>query len=256
MKRFKMLLFGILLGTLFIACGKEETKQEVIRVGTSGGYFPFTYTENDELKGFDIEVWNEIGKRLEKKIEFKQAKFSGLFGMLDIGKIDTISNQITITDKRLEKYDFSVPYVYSGAQFFVAKGNPKKITGIEDLAGRRVATEVGTNYEEIVSELSRKIDFETVVYNSGSLVKDVELGRVDTFMMDKVSIVELIKKNDLQIELLDKPVKYIANAFPFVKNEKNKNIMKEVNDTLNEMRADGTLLEISNKYFGMDITSN
>jgi putative S-methylcysteine transport system substrate-binding protein len=109
MKKFKMLLLGILLGTLFIACGKEGSKKEVIKVGTSGGYFPFTYTENDELKGFDIDVWNEIGKRMGKEIEFKQAKFSGLFGMLDTGKIDTISNQITITDKRLEKYDFSVP---------------------------------------------------------------------------------------------------------------------------------------------------
>ncbi len=256
MNKFKILLLGILLGTLFMACGKEESNKEVIRVGTSGGYYPFTYTENDELKGFDIDVWNEIGKRLEKEVEFKQAKFSGLFGMLDIGKIDTISNQITITDKRLEKYNFSLPYVYSGAQFFVAKGNPKGIKGIEDLAGRRVATEVGTNYEEIVRELSKKIDFETVVYNSGSLVKDVELGRVDTFMMDKVSIVELIKKNDLQIELLDKPAKYIANAFPFVKNEKSEGVMKEVNNALDEMRADGTLLEISKKYFGMDITSN
>lgn len=256
MNKFKILLLGILLGTLFIACGKEGSKKEVIRVGTSGGYFPFTYTENDELKGFDIDVWNEIGKRLGKEVEFKQAKFSGLFGMLDTGKIDTISNQITITDKRLEKYDFSVPYVYSGAQFFVAKGNPKGIKGIEDLAGRRVATEVGTNYEEIVRELSTKIDFETVVYNSGSLVKDVELGRVDTFMMDKVSIIELIKKNDLQIELLDKPAKYIANAFPFVKKEKKQKLMNEVNEALSEMRKDGTLIEISNKYFGMDITSN
>ncbi|MGB6127214.1 MAG: amino acid ABC transporter substrate-binding protein [Psychrilyobacter sp.] len=256
MNKFKVLLLGILLGTLFIACGKEGAQKEVIRVGTSGGYYPFTYTENDELKGFDIDVWNEIGKRTGKDIEFKQAKFSGLFGMLDIGKIDTVSNQITITDKRLEKYNFSIPYVYSGAQFFVAKGNPKGIKGIEDLVGRRVATEVGTNFEEIVRGLSKKMEFETVVYNSGSLVKDVELGRVDTFMMDKVSIVELIKKNNLQIELLDKPVKYIANAFPFVKKEKNQKIMNEVNEALNKMRKDGTLIKISNKYFGIDITSN
>lgn len=255
MKKLKVLFLGIVLGALFIGCGKEEVKKEVIRVGTSGGYYPFTYIENDELKGFDIDVWNEIGKRLEKNIEFKTAKFSGLFGMLDTGKIDTISNQITITDKRKEKYLLSVPYVYSGAQLFVVTGNPKKIHGIEDLAGKKVGVEVGTNYEEVIRKAAKEVEFEIINYPNSGMVKDVEMGRTDTFMMDKVSIIELIRKNNLQIELAGKPVEYIENAFPFMKGDKNKKLIDGINVTLEEMRKDGTLEVISKKYFGMDITS-
>lgn len=255
MKKFKVLLLGVILGALFIGCGKEEVKKEAIRIGTSGGYYPFTYTENDELKGFDIDVWNEIGRRVEKEVEFKTAKFSGLFGMLDTGKIDTISNQITITDKRKEKYIFSAPYVYSGAQLFVAVGNPKNIQGIEDLTGKRVAVQVGTNYEEVIRKVAEEVDFEIINYDSGNMIKDVEMGRADVFMMDKVSIVELIKKNNLQIELAGKPVEYIENAFPFIDKDENTELIDEVNGALKDMREDGTLEAISNKYFGMDITS-
>jgi len=255
MKKIKVLLLGILLGALFIGCGKEETKKDNIRIGTSGGYFPFTYTEKDELKGFDIDVWREIGRRLDKEVEFKTAKFSGLFGMLDTGKIDTISNQITITDKRKEKYSFSDPYVYSGAQLFVPVGNPENIQTIEDLAGKKVAVQVGTNYEEVIRKAAEEVDFEIINYDSGNMIKDVEMGRADAFMMDKVSIIELIKKNNLQIELAGKPVEYIENAFPFVVNSENKELIDEINGAMEEMRRDGTLEAISNKYFGMDITS-
>ena len=255
MKKIKVLLLGILLGTLFMGCGKEESKKDAIRIGTSGGYYPFTYTENDELKGFDIDVWNEIGQRLGKEVEFKTAKFSGLFGMLDTGKIDTISNQITITDKRKEKYSFSTPYVYSGAQLFVAAGNPKNIHGIEDLEGKKVAVEVGTNYEEVIRKVAEEVAFEIVTYDSGNLVKDVEMERMDAFMMDKVSIIELIKKNNLQIELAGKPVEYIENAFPFIDKDENTELIDEINSALEDMREDGTLKAISEKYFGMDITS-
>jgi len=255
MKKFKVLMLGILFGALFLGCGKEEVKKEAIRIGTSGGYYPFTYTEKDELKGFDIDVWNEIGRRVGKEVEFKTAKFSGLFGMLDTGKIDTISNQITITDKRREKYSFSAPYVYSGAQLFVAAGNPKNIKGIEDLKGLKVAVEVGTNYEEVIRKAAEEVDFEIVTYDSGSLVKDVEMGRMDAFMMDKVSIIELIRKNDLKIELAGKPVEYIENAFPFIESAENKELIDEINGALEEMREDGTLKAISEKYFGLDITS-
>ncbi len=255
MKKIGVLLLGILLGALFIGCGKEAPKKDVIRVGTSGGYYPFTYTENDELKGFDIEVWKEIGNRLGRDVEFKTAKFSGLFGMMDTGKLDTISNQITITEKRREKYRFSDPYVYSGAQLFVTAGNPENINGVEDLAGKRVAVQVGTNYEEVIRKVAEEVEFEIINYDSGNMVKDVEMGRADAFMMDKVSIIELIKKNDLQIQLAGKPVEYIENAFPFVDTDENTGLIQEVNGALKGMREDGTLEAISNKYFGMDITS-
>lgn len=101
----------------------------------SGRYFPFTFVKQDELQGFEVDVWNEIGKRNDYKVEFVTANFSGLLGLLETGRIDTISNQITITDARKAKYLFSDPYVIDSAQITVRKGN-EAIKGIDDLAAK------------------------------------------------------------------------------------------------------------------------
>ena len=71
-----------------------------VKVGMSGRYFPFTFVKQDQLQGFEVDLWDEIGKRNDYKIEYVTANFSGLFGLLETGRIDTISNQITMTDAR------------------------------------------------------------------------------------------------------------------------------------------------------------
>ena len=114
----RLLVISMVLAVALVmgACSSnpsEEVGNDVIKIGTSGGYHPFTFmNEEDKLDGFEIDVWNEIGKRIGYDVEYETASFSGLFGMLDTGKINTISNQITITEQRKEKYLFPEPYVY------------------------------------------------------------------------------------------------------------------------------------------------
>jgi putative amino-acid transport system substrate-binding protein len=101
-------------------------------VGMSGQYFPFTFVEQDELKGFEVDIMNALGKEMGREIIFQTANFSGLFGMLGAGRIDTVANQITITEERQQAYIFSEPYVYDGAQVVVKQGNTE-IQDVEDL---------------------------------------------------------------------------------------------------------------------------
>ena len=105
--------------------------QQTVKVGMSGRYFPFTFSKRDVLQGFEVDVWNEIAKRSDYKVEYVTASFSGLFGMLEAGHIDTIANQITITEARTAKYAFSVPYVIDGVQITVRKGRDD-IQSLED----------------------------------------------------------------------------------------------------------------------------
>ena len=107
---------------LLASLSGQAIAQETIKVGMSGKYFPFTFVKQDKLQGFEVDMWNQIGERTGYKVEFVTASFSGLFGMLETGRVDTISNQITITDERKAKYAFSQPYVYDGAQIVVRKG--------------------------------------------------------------------------------------------------------------------------------------
>ena len=88
--------------TLLTACGAQTQPTEektatsdvqTVRVGVSGDFYPFCYKENDQLKGFEIDLWEQLAQMNNWKLEYTVADFSGLFGMLDTGKIDTVARQ-------------------------------------------------------------------------------------------------------------------------------------------------------------------
>ena len=255
MKKY-FLLSLVFISVLFTACTDDKPSAEakkVIKVGTSGSYFPFTYYENDVLKGFEIDVWNAIGEKLDATVEFKTAKFSGLFGMLETKKIDTISNQITRTEARIAKYDFAEAYVYDGAQIIVHKDNTT-INSLEDLKGKKIGVGLGTNYAEIIREFDTNNEIEIVSYDGNGFQNDVKLKRIDAYIEDRTSAVESIKKANLPLKIVGSPIKVLANAFPFLKSDNNL-LLKDVNAALATLRKDGKLKEISQKWFNSDITS-
>ncbi len=139
-----------------------------------------------------MDVWNEIGKRNDYKMEFVTANFSGLFWLLVTGRIDTISNQITITDARKAKYLFSDPYVIDGAQITVRKCN-EAIKGIDVLAGKTVAVNLGSNFEQLLRNHDKDSKINIKTYDTG-IEHDVALGRADAFGMDRLSALELIER--------------------------------------------------------------
>ncbi|WP_439651360.1 amino acid ABC transporter substrate-binding protein [Photobacterium atrarenae] len=223
-----------------------------VKVGMSGRYFPFTFVKQDQLQGFEVDLWNEIGKRNDYNVEFVTANFSGLFGLLETGRIDTISNQITITKERQAKYLFADPYVIDGAQLVVRKGNDS-IKSTADLDGKTVGVNLGSNYEQLLRELDKDGKINIKTYETG-IEHDVALGRTDAFVMDRLSSVELIKKANLPLQLAGEPFERIENAWPFMNNEKGEALRDDVNQALKSMREDGTLAEISQKWFDADIT--
>ncbi|EJG0879803.1 amino acid ABC transporter substrate-binding protein [Vibrio parahaemolyticus] len=229
-----------------------DTAVTEVKVGMSGRYFPFTFVKQDKLQGFEVDMWDEIGKRNDYKIEYVTSNFSGLFGLLETGRIDTISNQITMTDERKAKYLFADPYVIDGAQITVRKGNDS-IKGVDDLAGKTVAVNLGSNFEQLLRQYDKDGKINIKTYDTG-IEHDVALGRADAFVMDRLSALELIKKTGLPLELAGEPFETIQNAWPFVNNEKGQKLQAEVNKALAEMRADGTVEKISVKWFGADIT--
>ena len=252
-----ILVFITFVSLVFLGCTDNEQKEDnrkVIKVGTSGGYYPFTFFEKDKLQGFEIDVWNAIGKNLDSRIEFKTAKFSGLFGMLETGKIDTISNQITMTAKRVARYDFTIPYVYDGAQIIVHE-DTDNINSLNDLKGKKIGVGLGTNYAEIIKEFDINNEIEVVSYEGNGFQQDVKLERIAAYIEDRTSAVEAIKKGNLPLKLVGQPIRVLANSFPFIKNEKNAQLLNEINGALKKLREDGTLTKISMKWFNTVITS-
>lgn len=246
----KLLTSAILIATTLMTTAMA---QETVKVGMSGRYFPFTFVKQDKLQGFEVDVWEEIGRRNNYKVEFVTTNFSGLFGMLETGRIDTISNQITITPERLAKYDFSQPYVYDGAQVVVRKDNDS-IQGIDDLPGKKVAVNLGSNFEQLLRAHEQGDDIDIRTYDT-NIEQDVALGRMDAFVMDRVSSAQLIKESGLPLQMAGEPFETIENAMPFLKTPQKQALREAVDKALSEMRADGTLRAISVKWFDADITS-
>lgn len=226
--------------------------KETVKVGMSGNYVPFTFSEKDVLQGFEVDLWNEIALRSDYDVEFVLSSFSGLFGMLEAGHIDTIANQITITPARLEQYAFSTPYVVDGVQIVTKKGR-EDINSVADLKGKKVAVNLGSNFAETLRALDPKQEINIITYDTG-FVQDVVIGRTDAFIMDRVGSAALIKKSGLPLKLAGQPFETIENAMPFLNKPEQLAIRDKVNAALLSMKNDGTLAEISVKWLGSDVT--
>ncbi|AHI30927.1 MULTISPECIES: amino acid ABC transporter substrate-binding protein [Marinobacter] len=248
----KTLLIHSLIIVSMMVSAPALAQGDPLRVGMSGQYFPFTFVEQDTLKGFEVDVMNAIGKEMGREIQYQTANFSGLFGMLESGRIDTVANQITITEERQKAYIFSEPYVYDGAQVVTKEGNTE-VEGVEDLKGKTVAVNLGSNFEALLRELPYADQINIKTYES-NLERDTALGRVDAFVMDRVSASQIIKEKPLPLELAGPTFSQITNAYPFRDTDAGRALRDEVNAALAALRDNGTLASISEKWFGTDIT--
>ncbi len=247
------MLKSLSLAALTVVTLAVPVTAETIRVGMSGGYFPFTFVKQDELQGFEVDLMNALAAKTGDTVEFSTMSFSGLIGALESGRIDTIANQITITPDRAAKFAFSQPYVYDGAQVVVKKGNETDITGVESLKGRTVAVNLGSNFEQLLRELPFADEIDIRTYES-NIEQDTALGRVDAFVMDRVSSAQVIKESPLPLALAGEPFSEIQNALPFRNDAEGKALRDRLDAALTELKADGTLKAISEKWLGQDVT--
>ncbi|ESR22667.1 amino acid ABC transporter substrate-binding protein [Lutibaculum baratangense] len=251
-KMIRRTLLG-LAAAATLAAAPVAAAADPIRVGMSGGYFPFTFVEQDELKGFEVDFMNAVGEEIGAEIRFETMAFSGLIGALQSGRIDTVANQITITPERQERFVFSEPYVYDGAQVVTRRGNDE-ITGPESLKGRSVAVNLGSNFEQLLRDLPYAGEIDIRTYES-NIEQDVALGRVDAFVMDRVSATQVISERNLPLQLAGKPFSTIENALPFRDDEAGRALRDRVNEAIATLKENGTLAEISRKWLGDDVTT-
>jgi putative amino-acid transport system substrate-binding protein len=225
---------------------------ETIRVGMSGGYFPFTFVRQDQLQGFEVDFMNAVAAETGDTAEFSTMAFSGLIGALEAGRLDTVANQITITPEREAKFVFTQPYVYDGAQVVVREGNDE-IHGVEDLRGKTVAVNLGSNFEALLRALPFADEIDIKTYDS-NIEQDTALGRVDAFVMDRVSSAQVIAESPLPLALAGPAFSEIRNALPFRDDEAGRAIRDRVDAAITTLKENGTLKQLSEKWLGADVT--
>ena len=222
----------------------------VIKIGTEGTYAPFTYHDADnKLVGFDVEIGEEIAKRLGVKPEFVEGKWDGLIAGLDVKRYDAVINQVGITDERKAKFDFSEPYIASRAALIVREDNAD-IKGFGDLSGKKAAQSLTSNYGKIAEAAGAQLVGTDGFDQSIALVVQ---GRADATINDSLSFLDFKKKQP------DADVKIVATQeqadYSGVLLAKNKpELLAAINAAIEAIKADGTYEAISQKYFGEDVS--
>lgn len=224
-------------------------KKGEIRMAMSGQYPPFNFVDDtNTLTGFDVEIGNEIAKRIGIKSVAVSTAWDGIIAGLLAKKYELICGSMAITDERLKSIDFSDPYYRSGAQVFVKKGSP--ITSVKDLEGKKVGVTLGTTYEKWVRENIAGADLRTYK-GVPDMILEISTGRIDGFISDKIVGAIAIKEKGVPIALAGDLLYEEKMGIALRLN--NPELKAAINTALADMKKDGTYNAISMKWLGIDV---
>ncbi|MFJ4046494.1 amino acid ABC transporter substrate-binding protein [Microbacterium sp. NPDC089987] len=223
-----------------------------LTVATEGTYRPFSFHADGgtgELTGFDVEIIQAVADKLDLKVEFQETQWDAIFAGLDAGRFDVIANQVTINDDREANYLFSAPYTVSPG-VIVVKDDDDSISSFADLDGKTTAQSLTSNWNDLAKESGAKVEG---VEGWAQAVALLRQGRVDATINDKLTFLDYeTSDGPTGLKIAAETDEAGKQAFVFTKDKTA--LVKAVDEALEELRADGTLAEISDKYFGEDVT--
>ena len=221
-------------------------------LGLDATFKPMGYTdENNEIVGFDIDVAEEVCKRLGVELVKQPINWDTLTTDLNVGKCDCVWNGLSINEERQEKMNLSEPYM-KNAMVFVVKGD-STVEKMADLKGKKISVQNGSSAQTILEscEIKDDITISPIATNVEAL-QQLELGVVDAVFLDEVVADYEIKNSGKNYKKLAEGLEEEEYAIAFRKDDQA--LRDAVQKTLSEMKADGKLAEISTKWFGSDIT--
>lgn len=229
----------------------DQIKQAgALRIGTEGTYAPFTFHDSTgTLVGFDVEIGQQIAERLGVKAEFVEGPWDGLIAGIDANRYDVVINQVGINDERKAKYDFSEPYIASKAAL-VVKGDNADIKAFEDLSGKRSAQTLTSNFGKLAQKYGAEIVPTEGFDQSITLVLQ---GRADATINDSLSFFDFKKqKPDADVKIAATQPEADFSGVLLAKGKPE--LLAAINEALKAIKDDGTYAEISQKYFGADVS--
>lgn len=238
------------------ASGEDNSLRKVLDsgkfiLGLDATFKPMGFTdENDQIVGFDIDVAQEVCKRLGVELVKQPIDWDTKEADLDAGKIDCIWNGMSINASRQEVMNLSEAYMENAMVFVVANGSA--IASQADLDGKTVAVQSGSTAQDILRESGLNV-VETALATNVECLQQLELNLVDTVFMDSVVANYEIKESGKDYVILPDGLEEEEYAIGFRKNDCA--LRDKVQSILSEMKADGTLGEISTNWFGSDITT-
>ena len=246
MKFAKKLLALSLAGMMVLsisACGSKSKKELVM--ATNAEFPPYEFYENQKIVGIDAEIARAIADKLGMELVIEDMLFDSIIPALISGKADIGVAGMTVTEDRLENIDFSEPYVQA-SQAIIVKVGEDKVKSAEDLEGKTIGVQLGTTGDIYVADVTENVER----FNKGfEAVQSLAQGKIDAVVIDDQVAKALAAGND-QVEVLDESFTDEEYAIAFKKG--NEDLVKKVNKALAELKEDGTLQSIIDKYISAE----
>ena len=222
-------------------------------VALEGAWQPWSFHDaSDTLVGYDVEVSRAIAEKLGVEPDYVESDWDSLFAGLDAGRYDLVCNGVEVTEERAKTYDFTTPYAYIHTALAVKKDNDT-ITCFEDLKGKTTANSLASTYMELAES------YGATVQGIDTLEETIQLltaGRIDATLNADVSFYDYLNVHpDADFKIVAQTEEASHVAIPLRKGEASASLLEAINAAIDALRADGTLTEISERYFGQDIAS-
>ena len=222
-------------------------------IALEGTWSPWSYHDEDGvLTGYDVEVGRLIARELGVEAAFVEGQWDGLFAGLDSGRYDMVINGVDVDEARSEKYDFTEPYAYNRT-VIITRADDDRIASFEDLDGMHTANTLASTYAAVAEQYGAET---TGVDDLLQTIALLESGRIDATLNAEVTFYDYMDQHpDTALKIAAVSDDATTVAIPLRKGEETASLREAVNGALEGIRASGELGELSQRFFGVDISS-
>jgi polar amino acid transport system substrate-binding protein len=247
MKQISLLFAGLLCASSY--CTNAALAQQPLKTVVDGTFAPHAMPKlGGGYEGFNIDLANEIAKRLKRPSVIDATQFSGIVPALQAGTYDYVAAPTTVTKERADNMLFTEGYLNTDFQFLVKKGGPK-VTKLEDLKGKIVSVNKGSAYDSWARDLEARIGWKVESFGTQTdAVQAVMAGRADANVAGN-TVVAWAVKNNPQLELSYLHSTGLVWAAPLRKDSGE--LRKTIENAIECMKLDGTIASMHEKWFGI-----
>jgi polar amino acid transport system substrate-binding protein len=225
----------------------SAAQADEMKVGANIGNVPWEFQDaSGNLVGFEIDLVNEVAKRLGKEAKIENIPFNGLFSAVQSGQIDAAVSSITITQKRLQSVSFAQPYYDSDQSLTVTAASGLK--SLEDMKGKVVAVDTGSTGDMWATEHQAQYGFAEIRKFEGlsPAMLDLEAGRIDGYISDIPALLYYVKDKPqfAVVQRIETGEKY---SIMFAKDAP---LATEANKVISDLKKEGFIAKLHEKWFG------
>jgi arginine/lysine/histidine transporter system substrate-binding protein len=223
-----------------------EPSIESLIIGTNIDYPPFSFIENDQIVGFDIDVARELAKRVNKKFTFTSMSFEALIPELQMGNIHLIAAGMTPTPEREKRALFTTPHLEADPLMAVQKKGTEPITNKEQLKHKTVVVNQGYSSDYYVSDIGDidMVRISSPLISTGLLTLDGD--QADVYVASKSSLQPFLAKKNKNYTIT--PIKDTGESYALAVSKKYPLLYSSLQSTMNEMLKDGTIATLKQKW--------